>query len=146
MKPVHYRGYIYWILMVLGVFVGNLFDKVDKETVFLLLFLVVFEICGDAVCQFVMWITLDHAQKFIEIKAKRNFLFIYMTMWTGFFPFPTLVEGLRRNIPIISMIEIPLLILLLLNQIRWVNYRVRKWAKAHNVELKQWKLKKIKIK
>lgn len=65
-----------------------------------------------------------------------------MTMWTGFFPFPTLVEGLRRNIPIISMIEIPLLILLLLNQIRWVNYRVRKWAKDHNVEVNHWNLKK----
>lgn len=36
MKQIKYRGYIYWILMVLGVFIGNLFDKVDKVTFFVL--------------------------------------------------------------------------------------------------------------
>ena len=98
LKPVRYHGYIYWILMILGIFVGNLFDKVDKGMILCILFIVGFEICGDAISQLIMWTTLGHAEKLIEVKAKRNFLF--MAMITGFFPFPTFVEGLRRDIPV----------------------------------------------
>ena len=133
LKPVRYHGYIYWILMILGIFVGNLFDKVDKGMILCILFIVGFEICGDAISQLIMWTTLGHAEKFIEVKAKRNFLFLFMAMITGFFPFPTFVEGLRRNIPVISIIEISLFILLLLNQLRWVNYQVKEWQIKHNV-------------
>lgn len=74
-----------------------------------------------------MWVTLNNSKKFIIIKGKRNFLILYMSLWTGLFPFPTFVEGLRLNIPVMSIIEIPLLILLLVNQFRWVNYRIKKW-------------------
>ena len=54
LKPVHYHGYIYWILMILGIFVGNLFDKVDKGMILCILFIVGFEICGDAISQLII--------------------------------------------------------------------------------------------
>lgn len=91
------------------------------------MFVVIFEIVGNAISQLIMWVTLNNSKKFIIIKGKRNFLILYMLLWTGLFPFPTFVEGLRLNILVMSIIEIPLFILLLVNQFRGVNYRIKKW-------------------
>lgn len=136
MKTVKYRGFIYWILMILGIFVGNLFDKVDKELLFCMLFAIIFEIFGDAISQITMWTTLENAKRLFDIKCKRNFFIFYMAMWTGFFPFPAFIEGLYKGFPVISIIEIPLFILLLTNQLRWINYRIKKWKIDHRIESK----------
>lgn len=138
MKPVHYRGYIYWILMVLGIFLGRIFDKFSLDILISISIIVGFTLFGDIVTQLSMCFPLYGSSKikFSVIKYYRSCLIIFIAFWTGIISFPVFIHGLTHGLFTTSLIELVLLILLLLNKIRWVNYRVRKWAKDHNVELK----------
>ena len=124
--------------MVLGIFLGRIFDKFSLDILISISIIVGFTLFGDIVTQLSMCFSLYGSSKikFSVIKYYRSCLIIFIAFWTGIISFPAFIHGLTHGLFTTSLIELVLLILLLLNKIRWVNYRVRKWAKDHNVELK----------
>ena len=54
LKPVRYHGYIYWILMILGIFLERVFDKFSLDTLISISIIVGFTLCGDIVTQLSM--------------------------------------------------------------------------------------------
>ena len=71
--------------------------------------------------------------KLSVIKYYRSGLIVFIAFWTGIISFPAFIHGLTHGLFTTSLIELVLLILLLLNKIRWMNYQVKEWQIKHNV-------------
>lgn len=135
LKPVHYHGYIYWILMILGIFAGRVFDGFSLDTLISISIIVGFTLFGDIVTQLSMCFPLygSFKVKLSVIKYYRSGLIVFIAFWTGIISFPAFIYGLTHGLFTTSLIELVLLILLLLNKIRWMNYQVKEWQIKHNV-------------
>ncbi len=59
LKPVHYHGYIYWILMILGIFAGRVFDGFSLDTLISISIIVGFTLFGDIVTQYMVHLKLN---------------------------------------------------------------------------------------
>lgn len=108
MKSVQYRGYIYWLLMILGAFFGNMVDGVHSDLFFPILLIIIFAILGDFISQIIIWM---------------NALCL-----------PTFIDCLLHRIYFIPVIEFLLLVLLFLNKIKWMAYQVKVWSAKHTAE------------
>lgn len=135
LKPVRYHGYIYWILMILGIFLERVFDKFSLDTLISISIIVGFTLFGDIVTQLSMCFPLYGSSKvkISVIKYYRFGLIVFIAFWTGIISFPAFIYGLTHGLFATSLIELVLLVLLLLNKIRWMNYQVKEWQIKHNV-------------
>lgn len=133
LKPVHYHGYIYWILMILRIFLGRVIDGFSLDTLISISIIVGFTLFGDIVTQLMCFPLYGSSKvKLSVIKYYRSGLIVFIAFWTGIISFPAFIYGLTHGLFTTSLIELVLLILLLLNKIRWMNYQVKKWQIKHN--------------
>lgn len=121
--------------MILGIFLGRVFDKFSLDILISISIIVGFTLFGDIVTQLSMCFPLYGSSKvkLSVIKYYRSGLIVFIAFWTGIISFPTFIHGLTHGLFTTSLIELVLLILLLLNKIRWMNYQVKEWQIKHNV-------------
>lgn len=134
MKSVQYRGYIYWLLMILGAFFGNMVDGVHSDLFFPILLIIIFAILGDFISQIIIWSKLYSVSKLSVIKYYRIVLLLFSIIWMNALCLPTFIDCLLHRIYFIPVIEFLLLVLLFLNKIKWMAYQVKVWSAKHTAE------------
>lgn len=134
MKSIQYRGYIYWLLMILGAFFGNMVDGVHSDLFFPILLIIIFAILGDFISQIIIWSKLYSVSKLSVIKYYRIVLLFFSIIWMNALCLPTFIDCLLNRIYFIPVIEFLLLVLLFLNKIKWMAYQVKVWSAKHTAE------------
>lgn len=136
MKPVQYRGYIYWLLMILGAFFGNIIDGAHSDLFFPILIIIAFAIFGDLISQIIIWSKLQSASNLSTIKHYRVFSLLFSIIWVSLLCLPTFIDCMFNvcEIYAIPIIEILLLVLLYVNKFKWITYQIKNWTVGHNTE------------
>ncbi|MBO8441643.1 MAG: hypothetical protein IAA89_04340 [Firmicutes bacterium] len=132
MKTIRYQGYTYWLLMILGALFGNIIDEAHWNLLFPVILIIAFAIFGDMISQIIMWSKLHQAPNLKTIKHYRNLLLIFAIVWMIILLLPTIAESFLHELYVISIVELLLLVLLLVNKIRWMAFQLKNWTTLHN--------------